>query len=158
MKYQFTINTTALDLWQLSLYGTYGSILGMTNVVFTAAMILLSVRFFADAHIVLKCLLIITICIFPVIQPILVYLQARKQVKNLPGEVQLGFDDYGIHIFIGNQKEDIHWSSVRGINRKPTLLVIFSSAQHGYVLNNKVLGEQKEEFYNYICSRMNEEK
>ena len=158
MKYQFAINTTASDLWQLSLYGTYGSIIGLTNVVFTVAMILLSVRFFSDANIVLKCLLIIAICIFPVIQPFLVYLQARKQAKNLPGEVHLGFDDNGMHICIGNQKEDIPWSSVRGVSKKPTLLVIFSSAQHGYVLNNKVLGEQKEEFYKYICSKINKEK
>lgn len=46
MKYRFTINTTASDLWQLSMYGIYGSILGAANAVFTAVMVLLAVRFF----------------------------------------------------------------------------------------------------------------
>ena len=35
MKYTFTINTSVSDLWQLSMYGIYGSIIGITNVVFT---------------------------------------------------------------------------------------------------------------------------
>jgi hypothetical protein len=158
MNYHFKVKTTASDLWQLSMYGTYGSMLGMTNVVFTAAMVLLAVRFFPGAHIVLKCLLILAILIFPVIQPFLVYLQAVKQAKNLTKEVDLGFDDEGMHVSIGQQKETIRWDAVKGITKKPTLLVIFSSAQHGYVLNNKVLGEQREAFYNYIISKTDKGK
>lgn len=158
MKYHFTVNTTASDLWQLSMYGTYGSILGVTNAVFTAAMVLLAVRFFSGASIVLKCMLVAAICIFPVIQPLLVYLRAKKQARNLPGEVSLCFDEQGMHVSIGAQKEDIAWGAVRGITKKPTLMVIYSSAQHGYVLNNKVLGEQKVEFYHYICSNIDQKK
>lgn len=158
MKYQFKFSTTAADLWQLSMYGTYGTILGMTNVVFTIAMILLAVRFFSSVHIVLKCLLIVAICLFTVIQPVLVYLRARKQVKNMPGEVTLGFDDQGMHVSLGDKNSDIEWSAVRGITKKPTLLVVFSSARHGYVLNNKVLGEHKEAFYNYFSSKIEKKK
>lgn len=158
MKYHFKMHTTAFDLWQMSMYGTYSSILGTTNVVFTAAMILLAVRFFSGANIVLKCVLILAICIFPVIQPLLVYRKAVKQAKHLTSEVDLGFDDEGMHVSVGQQKETIHWNAVKGIAKKPTLLVLYSSAQHGYVLNNKVLGKQKEEFYNYICSKINQDK
>lgn len=154
MKYQFTINTTASDLWQLSMYGIYGSMLGATNLVFTVAMILLTVRFFSSSHIVLKCLLVFACCLFPVIQPLLVYIRARKQAKNVEKEVYLSFDDQGMHINIGEQKSEIDWSAVRGITKKPTLLVVFSSAHHGYILTNRVLGEQKEAFYNYICSKL----
>jgi len=158
MKYQFTINVTAFELWQLSMYGTYGSILGVTNTVFTIAMVLLAIRFFPGASIVLKCLLIAAICIFPVFQPLLVYRRAKNQAKGLPKDVQLGFDDQGMHVSIGAQKEDIAWSAVRGIAKKPTLLIIYSSAQHGYVLSNRVLGDQKEEFYQYICSKIEKKK
>ena len=158
MKYHFKVKTTASDLWQLSMYGTYTSILGVTNAVFTAAMILMAVRFFPGAGTVLKVLLILAICIFPIIQPLLVYLRAVKQAKALTQEVDLVFDDEGIHVSMGAQKEKIQWNAVKGLNKKPTLLVIYSSAQHGYVLNNKVLGEQKEEFFNYIRSKINVKK
>lgn len=158
MDYNFDVNTTASDLWQLSMYSVYSSMIGMTNVVFTAAMVLLAIRFFSDAHIVLKCLMVVGICIFPVIQPLLVYLRATKRVKSLPGMVHLGFDDQGMHVSVKDEKSDIEWSAVRGIIKKPTLLVILSSAQHGYILNNKVLGEQKEAFYNYICSKVKKER
>lgn len=158
MKYQFTLHTTASELWQLFMYGIYGSMLGMINVVFTAAMILLAVRFFSSAHFVLKGLLVIAISLFTVIQPLLAYLRARKQAKSLPQEVRLGFDDEGMHISMGDQKSDVAWDAVRGITRKPTLLVIFSSARHGFVLSNKVLGEHKEAFYQYITTKIKKRK
>jgi hypothetical protein len=154
MKYRFTINTTASDLWQLSMYGIYGSILGAANAVFTVAMVLVAVRFFSGSHIVLKCLQIIAICLFPVIQPVVVYLRASKQAKSMPKDVQLEFDDEGMHVSVGNQKEDIDWNSVAGITKKPTLLVVFSSARHGYVLTNKTLGDQKEVFCEFILSKL----
>jgi hypothetical protein len=154
MKYRFTVNTTAFDLWQLSMYGIYGSILGAANAVFTAAMILLAVRFFPGIHIVLKCLLLFAVCLFPVIQPLVVYLRARRQAKSMPKDVHLEFDDKGMHVTVGDKKEDIDWDSVVGITKKPTLLVVFSSARHGYVLTNKTLGEQKEDFYKFILSKL----
>ena len=158
MKYHFKINTTASDLWQLSMYGIYGSIIGVTNVIFTAAMILLAVRFFSSVHIVLKCLNIIAISIFPVIQPLLVYLRAIKQAQEIPKEVILGFDEQGMHVNLDDQRSDIDWEHVRGITKKPTLLVIFSSERYGFVLNNKVLGDQKEAFYDYISAKINKQK
>lgn len=154
MKYRFTINTTASDLWQLSMYGIYGSILGAANAVFTVAMVLLAVRFFSGIHIVLKCLLILAVCLFPIIQPLVVYLRAGKQAKSMPKDVHLEFDDKGMHVSVGDQKEDIDWDSVAGITKKPTLMVVFSSARHGYLLTNKMLGEQKEDFYKFILSKL----
>lgn len=152
MKYQFTLKTNASELWQMSMYGIYGSILGMTNVVFTVAMILLTYRFFSESQTLVKCLLILSICIFPIFQPVLIYMKAKKQAKVMIKEVQLSFDDQGIHVAMDGQKSDIDWSSVRGITKKPTLMVIYTSSQHGYVLSNKVLGDQKNAFYRDIVS------
>lgn len=158
MKYQFTQKTTASVIWQMSMYGIYGSILGMTNVVFTAAMVLLTIRFFSESHIVLKCLLLLSICIFPVFQPIVIYLRAKKQAGNLTQEVHLTFDDQGVHVAVDGQNSDIDWGSVRGIAKKPTLLIIFTSSQHGYVLSNEVLGDQKEVFYRDIVSKIEQKR
>lgn len=72
----------------------------------------------------------------------------------MPKDVHLEFDDKGMHVSVGNQKEDIDWNAVAGITKKPTLLVIYSSARHGYVLTNKTLGEQKDDFYKFILSKL----
>jgi hypothetical protein len=158
MKYQFTVNVTAYDLWQISMYGIYGSIIGIMNAVFTAAMILIAVRFFSGAHIVVKCLLVIACSLFPLIQPLVVYTRAMKQAKSVPKEVQLCFDDEGIHINVGDKKSDIDWNSVTGILKKPTLLIVYVSSQHGYVLTNKVLGGHRKAFYDYVCSKLKNKK
>lgn len=158
MKYNYKYKTTAFDIWQLSMYGIYGSMLGIVNGIFTVAMILLAIRFFADVHITLKVLLIIAICLFSVIQPIILYLRAKKQMENMPEEVNLSFDDQGMHVKINSKKTDLKWQSIRGISKKPTMLVVFSSAQHGFVLNNKVLQSQRDDLYDYVMTRIEANK
>lgn len=154
MKYQFSLKTTASDLWQLLMYGIYGSMLGMVNVVFTLAMVFVAFRFYADAPIALKLLMIAGIGLFTVIQPALLYARASAQAAQLPGEVALAIGAQGVHIRTGDKTSELAWPEVRGILRKPTMLVLFSSARHGFVLTNKITGDQKEEVYRYIKSRI----
>ena len=44
MKYKYTYRNTAGELWQLSMYYTYGSVVGMCNLIFTAAVIALTIN------------------------------------------------------------------------------------------------------------------
>lgn len=155
MNYRFIVRNTASDLWQMMMYGIYGALPGTINIVFTVSMVLLSIRFFAGASILLKCLLIVAVSLFTIIQPLILYRRAVKLAKANPGEVELLFDDNGMHIRMGDQREDINWSGVRGITRKPTLLILYSSKQHGFVLSNRVLGPQREPFYAEVVARIN---
>lgn len=153
MKYKFTYKTTAFDLWKLSMYSTYGSMVGWCNIIFTVAMILLTVKFWGDVNSFTKMLLIIVICLFTVIQPAVVYMRAKKQVTALPHDMEIGFDDNGIHIKTEKQSSDLKWNSIKGVSKKLSMIVIFSTAKHGFVLTNKVLGKQKKAFYDYIISK-----
>jgi len=98
MKYKFTYQTTAFDLWQLSMYSTYGSMVGGCNIIFTVAMLLVTTKFWGDVNIFMKILLLIVICLFTVIQPAVVYMRAKKQVRAVPHDMEIGFDDNGIHV------------------------------------------------------------
>ncbi|MDO5575083.1 MAG: YcxB family protein [bacterium] len=154
MKYQFAYRTTAFDFWQLAMYNTYGSIIGVCNVVFTVAMIVLTVKFGGTVNEVILALLILASCFFPVIQPIMLYAQAKRQVAGLPEQTEIGFDDRGVHVTAGEQHTDIPWNSIRRVMKRPTLIVIFSTATHGFVLSNRVLGKQRASFTAYVLSRM----
>ncbi|MDF2614637.1 MAG: hypothetical protein K0S71_2423 [Clostridia bacterium] len=154
MKYKFTYQTTALDLWQLSMYGIYGSMAGLCNVIFTVAMVLLSTKLWEDASIFVKMFLVIGICLFTVIQPLAIYMRAKRQALRLPKDMKIEFDDKGIHIKTEKQSSDLKWSTIKGISKKPTMVVIRSTTKHGFVLTNKVLGKQKEALYNYVVSKI----
>lgn len=155
MRYKFTYRTTALDFWQLSMYYTYGSMLGVCNVIFTVAMFLLTIKFWAQVTTLTKLILILACSLFTVIQPICIYIRAKRQAAAaLQGEMEIGFDDKGVHVKAGNQSSDLKWNTIKRVSRKPSMIVVFSTTTHGFILNNKVLGQQKEAFYDYVVSKI----
>ncbi|PHV69795.1 hypothetical protein CS063_13845 [Sporanaerobium hydrogeniformans] len=154
MKYKFSYQTTPFDFWQLSMYYTYGSIVGVCNILFTVAMFILTLKFWSNVNDFVKILLIIACSLFTVIQPLVVYRKAKKQVATLPKDMEIGFDERGIHVKAGNQSSYLKWNTIKRISKKPSMLVIFSNTTHGFILTNKTLGKQKEEFYTYVVSKM----
>lgn len=153
MKYTFKYKNTPFDIWQLSLYYTYGSIAGVCNTIFTVAMILLSFRIWDNVGIFVRILLLLACCLFPIIQPIGIYIRARKQAAYSK-EIEIGFDDAGIHVKSGNEYSDLKWKSIKKVSKKPNMIVIFSTTIYGFILTNKILGQQNKEFYNYVISKL----
>ncbi len=154
MKYKFNYKTTAFDLWQLSMYSTYASIVGGCNIIFTVAMLLVSIKFWGEVNSYIKILFIIIISLFTVIQPAAIYIRAKRQVGAVSHDIEIGFDDNGIHVKTQNKSSDLKWNTIKGISKKTSMIVIFSTTKHGFVLTNKVLGKQKKAFYEYVVSRL----
>lgn len=154
MKYKFIYKTTAFDLWQLSMYNMYTSMVGVCNIIFTVAMLLLTAKFWGNVNSFVKMLLILAICLFTVIQPIIVYTRAKRQAASFTHDMEIGFDDNGIHVKTDNKASDLKWNRIKGVSKKPGMIVIFSTTKHGFILTNKVLGKQKEDFYDYVVSKI----
>ncbi|WP_089282248.1 YcxB family protein [Anaerovirgula multivorans] len=154
MKYKFNYQTTAFDIWQLSMYGIYGSMVGVCNIIFTVAMLLLTAKFWGYVNSFMRMLLIIGICLFTVIQPAVVYMRGKRQVAAIPHDMEIGFDDNGIHVKTEKQSSDLKWNTIKGVSKKPSMIVIFSTDKHGFILTNRVLGKQKEAFHDYVFSKI----
>lgn len=154
MKYRYRYKNTPGDFWLLSLFFTYGSIVGVCNMIFTAAMILLTCRIWNDTGGFIRILFIMVCCLFPVIQPISIYIRARKQAASSK-EIEISFDEAGIHVKSGEENSDLPWRSIKKVSKKPNMVIIFSTAAHGFILTNKILGRQKKDFFNYVISKMN---
>jgi hypothetical protein len=136
------------------MFGIYGSIIGVCNIIFTVAILLLATKFWEDVSSFIKILLIISISLFTVIQPIAVYIRAKRQIATVPQDMEIGFDDNGIHIKTSNQNSDLKWSTIKGVIKKPSMIIIFTTMKHGFIITNKMLGKQKETFYDYIVSQI----
>ncbi len=154
MTYQYTCKTTAADLWQLSMYYTYGSLVGVCNLVFTFAMIALAVSKWQEAPPFYRCLIVAGCLLFTVIQPSLIYLKARKQAAAITQETEVGFDDSGMHVVFAGKRSSISWKKIKKVSKKPTMIVVFSDATHGFVFTNRVLGAEKAAFYEYLVSKV----
>lgn len=155
MKFKYRYRNTGLELWQLSMYYTYGSVVGMCNVIFTAALIALTISKWSAAGGIWRFFLVLGCCLFPVIQPLAVLVKANKQAAAIREDTEVGFDDAGVHIRVGEAVSDIKWSSIKRISKKPTMIVLFSDTTHGYVLTNRVLGKERGAFYEYAALKCN---
>lgn len=154
MNYKFIYKTTAFDLFQLSMYGIYGSMVGVCNIIFTFAMVLLTAKFWGDVNIFVKILFITAIILFPAIQPAVVYMRAKRQLATVPHDMEIGFDDEGIHVKTKNVNSDLNWNTIKRVIKKPSMIVIFTTAKHGFIITNKMLGAEREAFYRYLNSKI----
>lgn len=155
MYYQYRCKIKPVDIWKLSMRRTYRSLVGMCNIVFGVAMILLTVKFWDQAGDLLQALLFLGCLLIPVIQPAGVYLKARTQVSMTPQGTELTFDDEGIHVTLGDQREFIRWNKVRGVRKEGSIIVIYTDASHGYMLTKRVLGREKDAFYQQVKACIN---
>lgn len=154
MRYQYTYRNTAWDLWQLSMYYTYGSLVGMCNAIFTVAMIILTVKQWNQAEVLLRLFLLLGCGLFLVIQPLIVYFRAKRQAAGITMDTELSVDESGIQVKAGEQLSRLSWSKVKKISKKPTMIILFANTTHGFVLTNQVLGEEKGAFYTYVSSKV----
>ena len=80
--------------------------------VFTVAMILFTAKFFKSSGDLMQMLMLFGCLLFPVVQPIAIYLKAKVQAKTMPKDVNLSFDDAGLHVTVGKEKESIGWNFI----------------------------------------------
>ena len=83
MKYEYTFRNTAGDYALFYLGNTYHSMMAIVNLIFTAAMIALAVAKFGSLGIAFRGVLIFGIILFPVIQPLAIYVRSTKDVKQV---------------------------------------------------------------------------
>lgn len=154
MKFKFKYRNTAFEYWQLAMYYTYGSIVGICNIIFTAAMIALTVRFWTESSSFVRLLLLLACGLFTVFQPLHVYLQSKEKMKAVQQEIELSFDDKGIYVKSGEKTEQLSWKRIKKVSKKPGMIIIFSDTVHGYVLSSRVLGKEKDGFYAFVASKV----
>lgn len=154
MKYKFKYNLRTIDLWKLSLYGIYTSLIGLINIIFIISIVLLIIRFWSVGNIFVKVLLIFTSLIFTLFQPLILYLRAKKQVETFPKDMYLGFDRQGMSIETDDNISLIKWEDIAGIKELKNIIIIYSSGRQGYLMTNKILGNKKQEFHKYLVENL----
>lgn len=154
MHFEYKCDVKASDLWRMAMVRTYKSPLGIVNIVFTVAMIVLAMRFWGQMPDMLRILVVIGILLFPVIQPLAIYGRSVKQLEDLPKDMELAFDDSGVHVSTGGKSEDISWKRIKNAIKRRDMIVVMSDDSHGYMLTNRVMGNDKDEFYSFLCSKI----
>lgn len=154
MKYSFNYRIRVSDLWQASMYYAYSSYLAVINVCCIVASVVLLIKLWATSPSWLKALLILFLMLFTVIQPLMIYVRSKDSLAGKTSDITLEFFENEIKITADGQMQTKYYKNVRGIVKKPTLLIIYMEDGNGYILNNKVTGNKKREFYDFVRDKI----
>ena len=156
MEYKFKSEVKALDLWKMAMQRTYKSIVGLVNVVFTAAMIMLAIRYWSSVSPTILSFILFGILLFPVIQPLFIYGMSVKQLEDMPKDMELTFNDRGVLVETQGKSETLRWNRISNAIKRNNMIIVMSDDRHGYMLTNRVLGSEKENFFMYLCNKIKE--
>ncbi|MDO5424978.1 MAG: YcxB family protein [Eubacteriales bacterium] len=154
MRYKFRCDVTVKDLWSLYMYRIYHSMVGVCSLVLAVSMIALTVRFWGESGNGVRFVLILACLLVPVVQPLGAWMRSKKQAKQLPKEMELWFGDKGIYVQADGQTATIDWKKIGRVSKEHNLVILLTRDGRGYMLTNRVLGKDRDEFYQYLVSRI----
>ena len=154
MEFHFRCDVNAFDLWKMAMSRIYRSPVGVVNIVFSVAAVLLTARIWGSSGEFMRGLLVFACLLFPLIQPVAIYGKSVKQLEDQPGDMELFANDSGVHITTGGKEEFLIWSRIHNAVKYRDMIVILTDASHGYMLSGRTLGEQKEAFFAFLCSKL----
>ena len=154
MEYRYKSEVKAVDLWKMAMQRTYRSLAGMVNIVFTVAMVFLMIRYFGSVSDGLRGFMLFGLLLFPVIQPLCIYGMSVKQLEDMPKDMELTFNDSGVLVETQGKSETLRWSRISNAIKRNNMIIVMSDENHGYMLTNRVLGDEKESFFEYLCTKI----
>ncbi|MDO5541348.1 MAG: YcxB family protein [Eubacteriales bacterium] len=154
MRYKFKCDVNAMDCWKLSMYRIYHSMVGVCSLIFAVSVIAMTVRFWDESGLLLRILMMTACLLVPVVQPLGAYIRSVKQTSQLPKNMELWFSDKGIYVQADGQTANIGWNKINRVIKQPNMVMILVRDGRGYMLTDRVLGKDKDEFYEYLGSRI----
>lgn len=150
MEFKYKYRLKPSDLWQFHMYYAYSSYLCIINIICILSSIVLIIKLWANSPAWFRAVMLLFLSLFTVIQPLSIYLRSVKQLKNNNDELMLNFSDSGIDVFLNQKSEHKTWDQIINIIIKPTLIVIYTDREHGYILTNRVLKNTRRDFIKLI--------
>ena len=148
--YEYTYRVRTSDLWQASMYYSYSSYMGIVNAVFIVSMIALIISRWETSSDIQKAVMIVLLLLFTVIQPAVIWWRAKSALGSEERVLTLIFSKNGLTVEADGQSQNRAWNGIKGIVKKPTILIIYVDDGNGYILRNSVLGNTKNELYDFV--------
>jgi len=137
MKFSFAYKNNASDYCKLSLYGIYTSWAGICNIFFFAAILVLTITQWDTCNIVFHVILVLLCLLIPVFQPVSIFLRARRQAATLSHDTKLEINDNFIAVTVGVKSENVPFSKIRRIIKRPGFVILGMGGHYGYAIPDR---------------------
>ncbi len=132
--------------------------MAMINIIFTASMALLIYRFWSDAGIAARILMLGGLILFPMLQPLLIYLRSRKIVSQMPTDLSITFDQSGFAIANDNNESRVNYADVKSVTRILNMLIIYTRSRQGFILDRQILADKGRDLSVFLAEKVNRSK
>ncbi len=151
-KLSVTLEVTARDLWRFSMHHSNSGMLGIFNLIFTAAALFLLVVRWGGLPVSQRLLLVFCASIFTVWQPLMLYRRACRQAKapHMNQPMDLTFSEEGLLVEQNGQSASFEWGQMARVDKLPSMVIIYMDRVHAYLLPNETLGQQQEAFLEMV--------
>ncbi|MCR5107430.1 MAG: YcxB family protein [Lachnospiraceae bacterium] len=150
MEFKYRYKIKASDVWQVRMYYAYASYTAVVNIVCIFASIALIVALWRTSALWFRLLMLVFLSLFTVIQPLFIYYSSVKQVAEMKDDIELTFNERGMEITVSGKHERHPWKDVISVTIRPTLVIVYTDASHGYILTNRVLKDTRKSFVEFV--------
>ena len=162
MKYSFTIKLNQNDRFLSSINFLRISKTFYFDIIFTvAAIIALSFTiingYFFNMSTFRKILLIICPLIFPVFQPIILYIKS-KTTKLYDKEIMISYDDNHIYVSSDVENATISYKDIYNFYKFKNMIVMMYDSVHGQIIPDRFINVDKDEIFDFLIDRIKNSK
>ena len=163
MRYEYTYRNTPGDYWKFRMENYYRNWTALVSIIFTLSILALTISKWNETNGLGKAILIILLLVFPVLQPLYIYMVSIRDAQALQVDTTLSFDESGMEIKVQKHLQRIPWKSFvpdekggrMAIFRK-SMLVVVPDQMHAYLLPNRVFesGIRKKELFDFMTEQL----
>lgn len=162
MKYSFNVKLNSDDKFNSSMNfikisKTYYFDILFTLVAFIAIIYTIFTGTFFTMQNYKKVLLIVCFLIFPVIQPLIIYIKTKNE-KALEIPISITFDEDNINISSNSENVTLTYDKIYNFIKFKNMIVILYDSLHGQIIPDRFINCDKNEFYNFVDNKIKEAK
>lgn len=157
MKISFKVKLTNKEMFSFLMNNAYRKPMGVILFLFGIGCFVVAALTFRDMGIRSTLLLILLGSLYTIIQPIMLWRNACRQIRKNPvyqDELSYSFDDKGITVSQGENVTSKTWEECYKAVDYGKIVVIYIVVNNGIILPKAAIGEQYEEFAKLVKAHL----
>ena len=149
MQTEFKVNITVKDMFCFQMNNTYRKLTGIIWIIFSIVVIGVVIYTWGDVKILNSILLIVVASLYTIVNPILIYLRSKAQIKNndyFNNELTYRTDSKGITVSQGSESTSIKWDEMWKAVKYGEIVVVYVTTIRVFILPIRCIGEQYNNF------------
>lgn len=149
----FSVQMTVKDVYRFNMYHVYHSASGLVGLLLSLLALCNLIISFDSLTDQGKTIMTIVALWFTVLEPIMVYSRAKKQVKKITSyhkPLHYKIDEQGITVSQDEESQRMEWNRLRRIVKTRQQILVYSSRVHAFIFPRVAWQDQEKKIQNLL--------